>query len=97
MNDYIECMIAAGWIDAGDVDDEFQAYKRNAPFDLDVQGYAGWLELKQRAAEVTAQYDAEIEPLLSALEPGRSLPYEQQQRQRELLAEMSFLDWQLGY
>jgi hypothetical protein len=48
MNDFVECMVAAGWIDAGDVDDQYQGYltryKRHnlAANDIEQMTYEEW-------------------------------------------------------
>lgn len=58
MDEYVEMMIAAGWISAGDVDDEYQAYLKSGSqheFDDDAS-YEDWHRWRKEWNELNEQY-----------------------------------------
>lgn len=95
--DYAAMMIAAGWIGAGDLDDEYQEYLRKKSCDYDEMSYSQWQATKADWAELNAQYEREIEPLYMTLEPGFDLTHEQKKLQKRLLDNMMYIEVALGY
>lgn len=48
MSDYVQCLIAAGWISAGDVDEDYQQYLQSTPNtpDDETMDYDSWLSMR---------------------------------------------------
>ena len=57
---YVECMIAAGWIDGGDVDEDYQSYLvQERHFGMrDILSYTKWKPLFDRLHILNAEYKA---------------------------------------
>jgi hypothetical protein len=60
MTEYVACMIAAGWITAGDVDDEYQAYLNTPPRydDDDDCSYEGWQGMRREWQALNTEYES---------------------------------------
>ena len=58
MDEYVEMLVAAGWITSGDVDDEYQQYiKRGSQHEFDADGsYEDWQRWGKEWDELNEQY-----------------------------------------
>lgn len=87
----IEEMIAAGWINECDVDEDYQEHI--AAFgDID---YGQWQVLTERLAYLNELYSNEVAPYYS--QDCDRVPYEVEKRGDELLRQMVSIEAALGY
>lgn len=89
MSEYVQCLIAAGWVDAGAVDDEYQQYlQRGKDFPEDWDGtYGQWKGWKDEYEELRTEFN-EIEKFLGGSVWG-SPPCAEKERAEYLCDEMA--------
>ena len=89
-SEHVEMLIAAGWIDAGAIDDDYQDYVRRA-LPLDTMTYEEWLDTMREWDEINQQWEREIEPYYS---PYKTIevPRAVQKLEKKLLEQMSWIE-----
>ncbi|MBI5671266.1 MAG: hypothetical protein HZC41_24990 [Chloroflexi bacterium] len=97
--EYEQMLIAAGWITPESVDLDYLEYVRLIGKG-DAMRYDEWQTTKRELDELDARWNKEIEPLYAMGGYGDYLiqmNQEQQQLEKQLLREMSWLEVLLGY
>jgi hypothetical protein len=97
MDDYIQCLIAAGWVDAGIDDDEYNKYLDRVRSDpeLEVMTYDNWCRVMAEVDAINRRWDQEVEPWFRS--DPREMPPEVRKLETELIHDMNFYDCLLGY
>lgn len=90
--EYEAMLIAAGWVEIERLDPVYMEYTRRVD---DAMGYQEWIDTYDELIALGETYDREIEPHYKS-SPYGWLPYDVEQRQKQLLKEMSWLECVLG-
>lgn len=93
LDDYVQMLIAARWIKAEDVDDEYQAYCKRVS---KPETYRAWSLYREDWSNLDAQYKAEIQRLYD-LHPDGNIGRNGRIKEKELLDAMGWIEVQLGY
>lgn len=96
MNEYIEMVVFAGWVEDGLCDDEYQKYLRAAPnYDEDeTMTYEEWKSSKAEWERLNQRYKAEVEPYYKGRYGGQP---KLEKLATELLNAMSWIEADLRY
>ena len=96
-NEYVQCMIFAGWIDAGTLDSEYQAYlKATHGNQEETYGYDEWQSMTQMAIQDGIEYDEWIVSL--DVDPfAWNAPEKLRNEANKRLNALTTNDWYLRY
>lgn len=92
LNEYESMLVAAGWVDAGDLDSDYLDYVAK---DDEPMSYQQWLNCRESWNELNAAYETEIDPLYKDV--NHYITSAESKRAKELLDQMTYLEVLLGY
>lgn len=94
MSDYVECLVAAGIVQAGENDEDYQEYKSASTCPVD---YDDWQELTAEWNRLDDRYKSEYEPFYDQYYDGPEMTATQEREAKRLIDEMVAIEIALGF
>ncbi len=92
MAGYLDCMVFAGLIDEGMIDEDYQ----EQVVTLGEIDYRRWVSLTEKWDSLNKQYMAEVDPYYQSTFEG-DVPEKTCKKGKELLGQMAVIESELGY